>query len=76
MRILVSLIVLLSGLTALVAAVAVPEPTLVVRQGKGKGKGENSSSTSSSASETSILSVFFSNPIAIDLPQRRGYHCD
>ncbi|KIM65204.1 hypothetical protein SCLCIDRAFT_1212330 [Scleroderma citrinum Foug A] len=57
MRILVSLIVLLSGLTALVAAVAVPEPTLVVRQGKGKGKGENSSSTSSSASETSVATT-------------------
>ena len=59
MRVLVSLVVLLSSLTALVAAVAVPEPTLMVRQDKGKGKGGDSSSTSSSTSETSTLSVFF-----------------
>ena len=59
MRVSVSLVVLLSGLAALVAAVAVSEPTLMVRQGNGKGKGGNGGSPPSSASETSMLSILF-----------------
>ncbi|KIM51682.1 hypothetical protein SCLCIDRAFT_1224307 [Scleroderma citrinum Foug A] len=57
MRVSVSLVVLLSGLAALVAAVAVPEPTLMVRQGNGKGKGGNGGSPPSSASETTTTAT-------------------
>lgn len=73
MKVLVSLVVLFSCFAALVAAVAVPEPTLMVRQGKGKGKGDGGGSTSSSVSETSA-SFVFSDPTTVNLARRRVCH--